>query len=116
MRLRNAVAAGLGALMLLLTVSTPANAATGTFEYKLRDTVNMKKLTIKITDPVEEKCYSVPGHDRDRGYYANNGTDASATIYSGFKCDGTTRKIPSRGTGSGSGEHWYFGSVMFWKA
>ncbi|MFF5564246.1 hypothetical protein ACFY7Z_04265 [Streptomyces sp. NPDC012623] len=115
MRLRNTVAAGLGALTLLLTVSTPANAATGTLEYKLRDTVNMKKLELKITDPEEGKCYTVPGNGRDRGYYAYNGTDASATVYYGFNCEGATRKIAPGKTGVDRGGHWYFGSVIFWK-
>ncbi|MFJ2670022.1 hypothetical protein [Streptomyces sp. NPDC087525] len=113
MRLRNAVAAGLGALTLLLTVSTPANAATGTFEYKLRDTQAGKKLTPKITNPKDGECYTVPGHNKDRGYYAQNGTNAVVVLYSGFNCDGEGILLAPGDTGAGSSTHQYFGSFSF---
>ena len=90
MRLRNTVAAAVGAAVLVLTVPTSASAAGGEFRYTYRDHAGYAREG-RLIDPPSRECITLPQtEDRDApsADSPRNDTDATATVFTGDNCDG----------------------------
>lgn len=89
MRLRNSVAAAVGALALVLTLPTSAQAAEGRFSYITHDGGWSQEHT--FVDPPSGVCITLWGAEDLDGPPADsprNDTDATATVFTGTDCDG----------------------------
>ncbi len=89
MRLRNSVAAAVGAFALVLTLPTSAQAAGGRFTYISHDGGNSQERV--LFDPPSGVCSTLPGAEDPEGPPADsprNDTDATATVFTGTDCDG----------------------------
>ena len=90
MRLRNTLAAAVGAAVLVLTVPTSASAAAGEFRYTYHDRAGFQHEG-RLFDPPSGRCITLrevadeytPPADSPR-----NDTDATATVFTGDHCDG----------------------------
>ncbi|MFJ8165550.1 hypothetical protein ACIRBY_32185 [Streptomyces sp. NPDC096136] len=89
MRLRNSLAAAVGALTLVLTLPNSASAAVGTFEYTYFE--NGHARIGALVDPAGEDCIDIPGAtDADPAQAPKNLTNATATVFLDFGCQGDT--------------------------
>ncbi|MCX4625287.1 MULTISPECIES: hypothetical protein [unclassified Streptomyces] len=99
MKLRNAVAAALGALALTLSMSGSALAATGEFHYKFSDAAG-DELSVTLPDPRSGECinlYAVDSYKYPPGYAPHNETDAWVTVYTDTNCDGDQWRLKPHG-------------------
>ncbi|WKV75438.1 hypothetical protein AW27_030310 [Streptomyces sp. PCS3-D2] len=90
MRLRNTVAAALGALMLSAALPTsPASAASGEFLYSYVGT-NGVNLRGALVEPDSGQCINIPetGDSSPPAFAPRNFTDATATAFLDANCDG----------------------------
>ncbi|MFI6471294.1 hypothetical protein ACIBL5_13740 [Streptomyces sp. NPDC050516] len=84
MRLRHTVAAALGALTLVVTLPTSANAATGDFLYKVGPGV-----PAGLADPESGACINLFGAtEADPAFAPENFTTSTATVFLDFDCNG----------------------------
>ncbi|WP_034089666.1 hypothetical protein [Streptacidiphilus albus] len=89
MRLRNSVAAAVGALVLVLALPTSAQAADGRFTYISHD--GGWSQGRYLSDPPSGVCITLPGAEDPVGRPADsprNDTDAWARVFTGTGCDG----------------------------
>ncbi|MBC3841902.1 hypothetical protein GXW82_21900 [Streptacidiphilus sp. 4-A2] len=89
MRLRNSIAAAVGALALVLTLPTSAQAAGGRFTYITHDAGYAQERA--LVDPPSGECINLKGAEDPNGPPADsprNDTDATATVFTGTDCDG----------------------------
>ncbi|MFI9270792.1 hypothetical protein ACIGXM_08795 [Kitasatospora sp. NPDC052896] len=93
MRFRQTVAAALGALALVVAVPNSAYAATGSFEYKFGP-----GLPATLHDPESGRCVNLFGATpNDPAFAPRNFTDATATVFLDFNCDGDTYYVMNPG-------------------
>ncbi|MGW7313202.1 hypothetical protein [Streptomyces sp. NPDC054854] len=99
MKLRNTVAATLGALTLVLSLPGSALAATGDFSYKyVTDLGHEERITLH--DPHSGKCinlYAVGDDELTPGYGPHNRTNTPVTVYSGALCTGREWRLRANG-------------------
>lgn len=89
MHLRSSVAAAVGALALVLTLPTSAQAAGGRFTYIAHEGGTSQERV--LVDPPSGVCITLPGAEDPDGLPADsprNDTDATATVFTGTDCDG----------------------------
>ncbi|MFJ9917704.1 hypothetical protein ACIRSF_00180 [Streptomyces rubiginosohelvolus] len=113
MRLRSALAAALGAGVLLITTPAPASAAAGQFRYAYM-TVDGYKASGFLNSPPNGQCLNLPGVGEDNPQPAHspeNRTDAWATVFTGTDCEGDSFPLRPH-TGSAS-ERLKVRSVVF---
>ncbi|MEV7235842.1 hypothetical protein AB0N06_18155 [Streptomyces sp. NPDC051020] len=91
MRLRTTVAATLGALALIVTLPTSADAGSGDFLYRFTGLDGTPQYT-GLTDPASRECITLPEvADPGSSNPANsprNYTDSTATVFTGPDCEG----------------------------
>ncbi|MEV0189589.1 hypothetical protein AB0I39_13765 [Kitasatospora purpeofusca] len=93
MRLRHTLVAAAGALVLTLAVPTSAHAANGEFEY-----ANELGLPALLIDPQSGECIDLPlVSDKVPGSAPWNRTDATATVFLDFGCEGDTYYVMDPG-------------------
>ncbi|MBB4889161.1 hypothetical protein WEB32_02500 [Streptomyces netropsis] len=112
MRLRHAIGGALGALALIVTVPTSANAATGQFVF----TYNRDGKTIegRLHDPKARECIDldeVAKPDSTPAHSPRNRTNSIATVYTDLECEGESFALKAH-SGYG-GEGLKFRSVVF---
>ncbi|MGE7388377.1 hypothetical protein ACQKM2_23205 [Streptomyces sp. NPDC004126] len=109
MRLRTAVPAVMGALLLTLAMPSSANAAAiGIFTYRAEG----HALPLELVDPPNEECIDVPGAtDVDPARNPRNGTLSRATVFLDFGCQGDTFYVMN--PGKVLGNRLTFRSVIF---
>ncbi|WP_327367638.1 hypothetical protein [Streptomyces sp. NBC_01217] len=91
MRLRSTVAAAFGALALIVTVPTSANAAWGEFRYTFSGLDGSPQVGI-LSDPPSRSCINLP-EVADPGssspaHSPRNYTDSTAVVFSEADCEG----------------------------
>ncbi|MDA5280499.1 hypothetical protein ACWGHM_11605 [Streptomyces sp. NPDC054904] len=100
MKLRNTVAATLGALTLVLSLPGSALAATGEFSYKyVTDLGHEERIT--LNDPHSGKCinlFAVGDDEVPPGYGPHNRTNTPVTVYSGALCTGREWRLRANGS------------------
>ncbi|MFD7099834.1 hypothetical protein ACFV0B_15430 [Streptomyces xanthophaeus] len=99
MKLRNTVAAALGAFALVLTLPGSALAAQGDFLYKYVDQLGQEQ-HITLHDPHSGKCinlYAVGNDLVPPGYGPHNRTDTAVTLYLGASCTGDEWRLRANG-------------------
>ncbi|MFJ9338101.1 hypothetical protein ACIRP0_02275 [Streptomyces sp. NPDC101733] len=99
MKLRNTLAATLGALTLVLSMSGSAQAAQGDFSYKYVDGYGQERRVV-LHDPHSGKCVNLHAIGDDEvppGYAPHNQTDANATVYLGANCKGPEFRLKAHG-------------------
>ncbi|MFE2156132.1 hypothetical protein ACFXJO_34135 [Streptomyces lavendulae] len=91
MRLRNAVIASASALLLALTVSNPAQAATGDFDYTYIGTGGIA-VNGNLADPRSRECIDIPETVGNNfpALAPRNFTTSTATVFLESHCDGDT--------------------------
>lgn len=93
MRLHTTVAAGLGALALIVALPTSANAATGEFTYKYTDRDGTKRIG-RLLDPDSRECITLPEvvdlSALGAAHTPRNDTSSSATVFADVDCEGTS--------------------------
>ncbi|GGY97230.1 hypothetical protein CP967_21440 [Streptomyces nitrosporeus] len=113
MRLRSAVPAVLGAVLLLAAVPASASAATGQFRYDYV-TVEGYEATGFLNSPPSGECVNLPGVGPDNplpGHSPKNRTDAWATVFADADCEGDSFALrPHTG---GASERLKVRSVVF---
>ncbi|WP_326670899.1 hypothetical protein [Streptomyces sp. NBC_01257] len=90
MRLRSAMAASAGALVLLLTAPGSASAADGQFRYSYTTSDGYDAVGF-INDPPSGTCINIQGPGSEPGsaaYAPKNRTDATATVFLEADCTG----------------------------
>ncbi|QMU74559.1 hypothetical protein GXW83_00925 [Streptacidiphilus sp. PB12-B1b] len=90
MRLRNTLAAAVGAAVLVMTLPTSADAAGGEFRYTFHGHAGELRLG-RIVDPPSRECITLPevaDEDELPADSPRNDTDATATVFSGADCTG----------------------------
>jgi hypothetical protein len=93
MRLRHAVAASAGALLLAVSLPASAFAAEGDFGYR-----HGSGLKSTLHDPESGTCLDLPEATEDDPAYAPaNHTDATATVFLDFDCSGDTYYVMDPG-------------------
>ncbi|MFJ2405253.1 hypothetical protein ACIOUE_28570 [Streptomyces xanthochromogenes] len=96
MRLRHTVGAALGALALIVTLPTSADAATGKFSYTFTNEQG-KTETDTENNPASHKCIDLLGVDKPEdhsgAWSGRNATDNVATVYTDLECLGTATVI-----------------------
>ncbi|RST09038.1 hypothetical protein EF910_02205 [Streptomyces sp. WAC07149] len=93
MRLRNAAVAAVGALTLLVTAPTSANAAVGEFLY-----TTGSALPAGLTDPTSGQCINLFGATEETPASApKNLTNSTATVFLDFNCAGDTYYVMNPG-------------------
>ncbi|MEU9031268.1 hypothetical protein AB0D46_27895 [Streptomyces sp. NPDC048383] len=99
MKLRNTVAAALGAFALVLSLPGSSMAATGDFSYKyVTDLGHEERITLH--DPHSGKCvnlHAVGDDDVPPGYGPHNRTDTPVTVFSGASCTGREWRLRANG-------------------
>ncbi|MEI5102064.1 hypothetical protein RB200_30540 [Streptomyces sp. PmtG] len=111
MRLRHAAGAAFGALALIATIPTSANAASGIFYYQYGDSSN--PTAGKLEDPKADQCHDIPEVEGKPGSAfspQNNVTEHEVTLYSEEDCAGVGTKLAY---GSELGPDVKFKSVIF---
>ncbi|MFE0458995.1 hypothetical protein ACFW1A_06990 [Kitasatospora sp. NPDC058965] len=107
MRLRHAVAASAGALLLAVTLPSSAFAAAGSFEYAFGPGPRAA-----LHDPDGGTCLDLPEATDDQAAFAPaNHTDATATVFLDFDCAGDTYYVMT--PGSRLGDRLRLRSVIF---
>ncbi|MFJ3713085.1 hypothetical protein OG204_21040 [Streptomyces sp. NBC_01387] len=99
MKLRNAAAAGLAALALVLMLPGSALAATGEFHYKYVDDHGQEQFAT-VHDPQSGRCINLYGVDSDElppGFGPHNQTDSWVTVYVGTDCQGPEWQLRPHG-------------------
>lgn len=99
MRLRNTVAAALGALLLSAALPTsPAAAATGDFAYTYVG-LNGLNLRGELNDPNSRECINIPETVGSAlpAFAPRNYTNATATVFLEADCDGDTYYVMEPG-------------------
>ncbi|MCX5194728.1 hypothetical protein OOK31_12605 [Streptomyces sp. NBC_00249] len=99
MKLRSTLAAGLGALTLVLSLSGSAVAAQGEFSYKYVDGYGQER-KVTLHDPHSGKCinlHAVGDNKELPGYGPHNQTDTNVTVYLGASCDGPEWRLRAHG-------------------
>ncbi|MFD8980396.1 hypothetical protein [Streptomyces sp. NPDC059564] len=89
MKLRNALAATLGALALTLSMSGSALAASGEFHYTYKEADGQVREGA-LSDPQNDSCVNLFGVGSDEipaGYGPQNSTDGWVTLYVGADCN-----------------------------
>ncbi|GAB2953994.1 MULTISPECIES: hypothetical protein [unclassified Streptomyces] len=99
MRLRNTVAAALGALLLSAFLpASPAAAADGEFRYTY---VGLNGLALQgaLTDPESGQCINIPETDGSLlpAFAPRNFTNATATVFLDADCNGDTFYVMNPG-------------------
>ncbi|MEW2530140.1 hypothetical protein [Streptomyces sp. NPDC047071] len=90
MRLRTSLASALGALALVVTVPTSADAAIGEFAYTYRNAAGLP-VPGGLTDPPSRECINLPGATEEEPASApKNLTSSVATVFLDANCDGDT--------------------------
>jgi hypothetical protein len=93
-RFRQTAAAALGALALLIAVPNSAYAASGSFEYRFGPGI-----PTALHDPESGRCINLYGATPDDPAFApKNFTDATATVFLDFGCEGNTYRVMPPGT------------------
>ncbi|PKV90150.1 hypothetical protein [Streptomyces sp. TLI_146] len=113
MRLRHTVGTALGALALVVTVPTSANAATGEFSYTYVD-LNGANQFGYLENPLSGVCLEIPEATlptQQPAFSAQNRTDKTASTFSEPLCQGTRYTVKAR-TGVGNARQ-KFRSVRF---
>ncbi|MFJ2608652.1 MULTISPECIES: hypothetical protein [unclassified Streptomyces] len=107
MRLRHAVTAVAGTLLLVLPTATPASAASGKFEYRTASGEH------RVLDhPASRHCLEIPGATRsDPAHSPENDTRSTVTLFLDSHCDGETFR--SLEPGKKLGPRLHFRSVIF---
>ncbi|MDX3384430.1 hypothetical protein PV682_23615 [Streptomyces niveiscabiei] len=113
MRMRTALAAGVGALALIVTVPTSASAADGAFLYAYSGLDGSDQIAI-LEDPASGDCITLPEvanpSSSSPARYAYNDTRSTAVVFENPDCTGeATALVPH----SGGGESTEFRSVTF---
>ncbi|QDQ12367.1 hypothetical protein [Streptomyces spectabilis] len=101
MRLRHAVGAALGALVLTVTPPASAHAANGFFSYRYG--LPGAQTTGFMQDPTSLHCTDIPeieGHPLQNGFSPENRTDEDVFLFLGEDCTGA-RTTPKAGTSAG---------------
>ncbi len=114
MRLRHAMTAALGALVLVTTVPTSAVAATGQFRYTYTTDEGYEAVGF-LNDPPSRRCINLKGVGSDDlapGHSPKNRTDATATVFLRADCEGDQFFSLRPRTGGGS-ERLKVRSVVF---
>ncbi|AZQ74377.1 hypothetical protein EKH77_27040 [Streptomyces luteoverticillatus] len=106
MRLRYAIGSALGALALVVTIPTSANAATGTFTYYPYGSTE----ALRLTDPTDEVCHKLGSDDEAAYEHGKNGTDLWAIVYTDEGCTGEEMTL---GSGKETINDFTFRSVRF---
>ncbi|MFJ6939418.1 hypothetical protein [Streptomyces sp. NPDC101132] len=84
MRLRQAAVTAVGVLALVLSAANPASAANGDFLYKVGPGV-----PAGVADPDSRTCINLFGAtEEDPAFAPQNLTDATATVFLDFDCNG----------------------------
>ncbi|MET9399453.1 hypothetical protein [Kitasatospora sp. NPDC002965] len=110
MRLRTVAVAALGALTLLVTVPTSANAADGVFRYTYR--ADGSEHRGELVDPRPEECVDVKGAtEEDAAYAPVNRTNGTAVAFLEFGCVGDVYRVLDPGASASRRLH--FRSVLF---
>ncbi|MFF5011274.1 hypothetical protein ACFY3G_51940 [Streptomyces phaeochromogenes] len=94
MRFRHAVGAAVGALALIVTVPTSANAVDGNFFYQYGDSANPTAGTLE--NPQGSECINIPeveGKPSTAFSPKNQLPDADAMVYSEEDCSGVGTKL-----------------------
>ncbi|MGO4457849.1 hypothetical protein AB4039_11145 [Streptomyces sp. M-16] len=89
MKLRNAVAATLGALAITLSMSGSALAAEGDFHYTYQ-AEDGQVHEAALSNPANDTCVNLSGIESDEapaGYGPQNSTDAYVVLYLGADCN-----------------------------
>ncbi|MFJ2744411.1 hypothetical protein ACIO3O_32695 [Streptomyces sp. NPDC087440] len=112
MRFRTSLAAALGALALVVTLPTSANAATGQFAF----TYNRDGKTIEATlhDPKARECIDldeVADPSTTPAHSPRNRTNSIATVFTDLECEGES--FPLKAHSGHAGEGLKFRSVLF---
>ncbi|MFJ4793912.1 hypothetical protein [Kitasatospora purpeofusca] len=104
MRLRNAVIASASALLLALTLSNPAQAATGDFDYTYIGTGGIS-VNGSLADPNSGECINIPETVGNNfpALAPRNFTNATATVFLEADCDGDTYHVMTPGRILGGG-------------
>ncbi|MFJ3439437.1 hypothetical protein ACIPMU_38720 [Streptomyces cyaneofuscatus] len=113
MRLRSALAAVLGAGLLIVTTAASASAAAGQFRYDYV-TVEGYEASGFLNSPPNGQCLNLPGVGEDNpqpGHAPKNRTDAWATVFTDANCEGNSFTLRPH-TGSAS-ERLKLRSVVF---
>ncbi|MFJ5548512.1 hypothetical protein [Streptomyces sp. NPDC093225] len=113
MRLRNSLAAALGALTLVLTLPTSASAAVGDFEYTFIGETG-QRLDNRLTDPGGEECINIAEASGDSSspvFAPRNYTNATATVFVEADCEGD--EFYTLNPGKKVGDDLKFRSVVF---
>ncbi|GGV54636.1 hypothetical protein [Streptomyces spectabilis] len=111
MRPCHAIGAALGALALIVTIPTSANATVGFFHYQYGDSAN--PTAGKLEEPEARACINIPEVEGKPGSAfspSNDVGDSEAMLYSEEGCEGTTTKIVQ---GQEFGADVKFKSVIF---
>lgn len=88
MRLRYTIASALGALALVVTLPTSANAAVGEFAYTYRAPGGAAVLG-GLHNPPSAQCFNLPGTTKASPAYApQNFTTAQVTLFLDYDCSG----------------------------
>ncbi|MFJ7158098.1 hypothetical protein ACIQUQ_24625 [Streptomyces sp. NPDC101118] len=84
MRLRQAAVTAVGVLALVMSAPNPASASTGDFLYKVGPGVQAG-----LADPESGTCINLFGATEENAAFApQNFTDATATVFLDFDCEG----------------------------
>ncbi|MFD7745071.1 hypothetical protein ACFV2V_03500 [Streptomyces sp. NPDC059698] len=113
MRLRSALAAALGAGVLIMTTPASASAASGQFRYDYV-TVEGHEASGFLNNPPSGQCLDLPGVGEDNprpGHSPKNRTDAWATVFTDAGCEGDS--FPLRPRTGGALERLEVRSVVF---
>ncbi|MET9398464.1 hypothetical protein [Kitasatospora sp. NPDC002965] len=107
MRLRQAAVTTVGVLTLLLSIPTPASAASGAFEYQ-----HGRGLPGLLVNPQSAECINIPGATEDDPAFAPwNLTTSTAVAFLEADCAGDVFRTMVPGTRLGNRLH--LRSVLF---
>ncbi|WP_405714152.1 hypothetical protein OG264_33165 [Streptomyces xanthophaeus] len=115
MRLRNALAAALGAAVLVVAMPGSASAATGSLDFKYGDVADPTEWQIQF--PNLNECYAVPKVDGAYvdAYAPENRSNADAAMFLDAACEdpGEDGKEVLLHPGDTRGNEYHFRSVRF---
>ncbi|QEV18055.1 MULTISPECIES: peptidase inhibitor family I36 protein [Streptomyces] len=112
MRFRTSLAAALGALALVVTLPTSANAATGQFVFTYNR--DGKTIEARLNDPKGRECIDlaeVADPSATPAHSPRNRTNSIVTVYSDLECEGESFSL--RAYSGFGGEGLKFRSVIF---
>ncbi|WP_333777020.1 hypothetical protein [Streptomyces sp. IBSBF 3136] len=111
MRVRHAVGAACGVLVLTVTIPISAHAADGYFGYHYG--LPGAQAQSRLTDPASDKCVDIPeivGHPLQNAFSPVNNTDEDAQLYLEADCLGPHTTLAA---GRQAGPSRLFKSVVF---